>query len=222
MSSYKVKCLVMGDPSIDTRDLIAGCLQSSFNRSYKHTIGCDIGTLDIQLPYERVTLSVWDIASSERFRFFRSSFFRGASCAILAFDLTRYSSFNPTLINLITELYTSIGAIPIILIGCNADRLDLLAIPQDEIEELCERMPRVVYLEINSNYERMFSAFETAAELILARMGMTEEERQLAYEWRKERLATLTNAIEELNFHINERDEVEILNKRGFFSINIK
>ncbi len=211
----------MGDPSIDTWNLIAGCVQNSFNSRYKYTIGCDIGTLDVQLPYELVTISIWDISSSERFRFFRSSFFRGASCAILAFDLTRYHSFNPTLTNLITEIYTILGGIPIILIGCNAGDADQRQVTRDEIEELCERMARVVYLEIDSYNERINSAFETIAELIVSRMGLTEEDRRLAYEWKKQRLETLTTTLEQLNFFVNERDEVEIINQYGLFSINI-
>ncbi|NVM54465.1 MAG: GTP-binding protein [Candidatus Helarchaeota archaeon] len=219
--SYKVKCVMLGDPSIDTWNLISEHIQCSFTKRYKRTIGCDIGIIDVQLPYEQVTLSIWDIASSDRYRFFRSSYFRGASCAILAFDLTRYDSLNPTLINLITELYTTLGAIPIILIGCNAAKVEQRQIPRDVIDQLCEQMAHTVYFETDFNDERIISVFEAAAEIILAGMGRSEEDRRIAYEWKKQRLETLMIALEEMNFCINDQDEVEILTRQGIFSINI-
>ena len=212
---------MLGDTRIDTWNIIADHLQGSFTKRYKHTIGCDIGIIDVQLPYDRVTLSIWDIASSERFRFFRSSFFRGASCAILAFDLTRHHSFNPTLINLITEIYTNLGAVPIILIGCNALREDLRQISREEIEQLCERMAHVVYFEIAHDPNQMVSVFETAAGLILNHLGYDEVDRRIAFEWKQKQLETIMSVLDDLDFHVNDKDEVEIFTHHGLFSINI-
>jgi GTPase SAR1 family protein len=223
MATYKIKCLIMGDPHIDTWGLLENYLQSSFNKKYKNTIGCDIGLVDVQLPYETVSLSIWDIACSDRYRFFRSTFFKGASCAIVAFDLTRYSTFNPTLISLITELYSTLGSIPIILLGCNADKPDYREIPRDLVDQLCERMAHVLYFELASNngVSVIPTIFETAAELFLKKLGYSEEDRRKAYEWRQEQLRRIKETIIELGFPVNDRGIVEILTRHGLFSVNI-
>ncbi|HUX99747.1 MAG TPA: hypothetical protein VMV49_09355 [Candidatus Deferrimicrobium sp.] len=212
----------MGDNRVDTWALIQNHIHSSFSKSYKYTIGCDIALVDIHLPYETVTLSIWDIASTERYRFFRSTFFKGASCAILVFDLTRYSTFNPTLINLITELYSTIGSIPIILLGYNAGRTDECEVPRDLIDQLCERMAQVTYFELSSNnLLGIPTVFETAAELFIKRLGFSEEDRRKAYEWQQEQLRRIKESIMELGFPVNDQGVVEILTGRGLFSVNI-
>ncbi len=211
----------MGAPQIDTWNMLADYIQSSFQKRYKNTIGCDIATLEVKLPYDHVTISIWDIASTNRFQFFRSTFFKGASCAILAFDLTSYHSFNPILMNFITEIYMNLGAIPLILIGCNADKEDLRQISYNDIEQLRERMGTVVYFEINNDNNAMLSIFETAAELILNHMGISEEDRRIAYEWKQKQLKNIITVLEEMNFPVNEKDEVDIFNHHGLFSINL-
>ncbi|MDD1778041.1 MAG: hypothetical protein LUQ65_07705 [Candidatus Helarchaeota archaeon] len=213
-----MKCVCWGD-SIDTWGYLARHLHGTFNNRYKNTIGCDIGVLDVQLPYENVVFSVWDVSSKERFRFFRHLFFKGAQCALLFFDLTR-----PLLKvrSLITEIYSNIGPIPIILIGCNAsDNPDQRQIDLHEVELLQTHMGPNAYYEIGITNDVFPTIFQEAAEFALAELGLTEEKRRVAYEWQQKRIENLTEILEQMGYRINENSEVEILNHHGLFSVNI-
>jgi len=221
MPSYKMKCVVLGDTRIDTWGILAPFIQGAFNNRYKDTIGCDIGVIDIKLPWEHVTFAIWDIACKERFRFFRHTFYRGAQCALLFFDLTRSNSLNPTLYNLITEIYSTQGTIPIILIGCNADKIDSRQIDPQDIDALRTRMGPNAYFEIGPNTDVIHEIFELVAEFALNDMGLSEEKRRIAYEWQQKRLENLTEILEQMGYCLNENSEIEILNRHGLFSINL-
>lgn len=221
MLSYKMKCLVLGDSGIDTWKYLTQYLHGMFNNRYKDTIGCDIGVLDLQLPYEDVVFSVWDVTSKERFRFFRHLFFKGAQCALLFFDLTRPNSFTKTLRSMITEIYSNIGPIPLILIGCNADKPDQRQIDLCEVEALRTHMGPTGYYEIGLNNDVFPTIFREAAEFALVELGLTEEKRRTAREWQEKRIENLTEILEQMGYRINENSEVEILNHHGLFSINI-
>ena len=216
-----MKCVVLGDSCIDTWGFLAHHLHGTFNNRYKDTIGCDIGVLDIRLPYEDVTFSVWDVTSKERFRFFRHLFFKGAQCALLFFDLTRSNSMTTTLRSLITEIYSNIGPIPIILIGCNADKPDQRQIDSYDVEVLRTHMGPTAYYEIGLINDVFPTVFREAAEFALAEMGLSEDKRRIAYEWQQKRIENLTEILEQMGYRINEHSEIEILNHHGLFSINI-
>ena len=221
MPSYKMKCVVLGDSRIDTWGLLAPYIQGAFNNRYKDTIGCDIGVIDIQLPWEHVIFSIWDITSKKQFQFFRHTFYRGAQCALLFFDLTQSNSFNPTLISLITEIYSTQGTIPIILIGCNADKMDQRQINQDEIDALRARMGPAAYFEIGLNTAVFPEVFEYLAEFAFNDIGLSEEKRQKDYEWQQRRLENLTEILEQMGYQLKENSEIEILNHHGLFSVNL-
>ncbi len=212
---------MMGDAQIKAWDLIGNSINNSFHKSYKLTIGCDIGTADVKLEFDLVTFSIWDISLQERFRFFRHSFYRGASCALLIFDLTRYSSFNPTIVDFVREIYTHMGPVPVILVGFNADKTEDRQISRAQIEELCGELPDGSYFEIGSNQDEIRYALERAAELSLNAMGQTIEFRRKAYEFQKKLLENFIETLEELGFHINDENMVEIFTHRGLFSVNI-
>ncbi len=220
MSSFKLKCLVLGAYHIDTRALLEPYIKQAFSKSYKYIIGCDIATVDVRLDEDLVTLALWDIASIERFRVLRTCIYHGASCAILIFDLTRMNSFNPTIFTFISEIYASCGPIPLVLIGCNADQTAARQISRETIDQFCEQLPYVTYFEINSATD-LFPALESAAESALNARGLTAEIRRQANEFQRKIFQNFLNVLTELGIKINDNNEVEILTHRGLFSINI-
>ncbi len=120
--TYSFKILLLGDPAVGKTSLIHRFIQNSFNSDYKATIGVDIMSKTLQINEVTVKLSLWDIAGQDKFRLFRNVFYRGASAAIIVFDLTRISSFN-NLNNWVNELHMYVNVkIPFIIIG---NKLDL-------------------------------------------------------------------------------------------------
>ena len=57
------------------------------------TIGVEFGTKTVQIKGQSVKLQIWDTAGSEKFRSITRSYYRGASGALLVYDISRKESF---------------------------------------------------------------------------------------------------------------------------------
>ncbi|TFG04366.1 MAG: GTP-binding protein [Promethearchaeota archaeon] len=68
----------------------------------------------------RITLSLWDIGGQERFKFFKTDFFKGTAAVGLVFDLTRPETLDEINVYL-EEIRERSGNIPIILVGNKSD-----------------------------------------------------------------------------------------------------
>ncbi|NVM29777.1 MAG: GTP-binding protein [Candidatus Helarchaeota archaeon] len=141
MGSFKLKMLLLGDAAVGKTSMIKQYIKGSFAKDYKMTIGTDIFTKDVITDEHTITLSIWDIAGQERFKFFRQSFYRGASGAMVVFDLTRYPTFNPNVVNWLKELWGFTGRIPVILIGNKVDLADLRNVRENDVQTFADKIP---------------------------------------------------------------------------------
>lgn len=133
--------LLLGDAAVGKTSMIKQYIKGSFAKDYKMTIGTDIFTKDVITDEHTITLSIWDIAGQERFKFFRQSFYRGASGAMVVFDLTRYPTFNPNVVNWLKELWGFTGRIPVILIGNKVDLADLRNVRENDVQTFADKIP---------------------------------------------------------------------------------
>ncbi|MHA1673633.1 MAG: Rab family GTPase [Promethearchaeota archaeon] len=140
MSTYKLKILLCGPAAVGKTSLIHRFIKSKFERDYKLTVGVDILTKNVEYAAGKTaTLSIWDIGGQERFSFIRTTFYKGASGALLVFDLSRSSTFG-SIKNWRSEVVQFAGNIPFVLIG---NKLDLIpevgeVIDRDECKEYAE------------------------------------------------------------------------------------
>lgn len=140
MSTYKLKILLCGPAAVGKTSLIHRFIKSKFERDYKLTVGVDILTKNVEYAAGKTaTLSIWDIGGQERFSFIRTTFYKGASGALLVFDLSRSSTFG-SIKNWRSEVNQFAGDIPFVLIG---NKLDLIpevgeVIDRDECREYAE------------------------------------------------------------------------------------
>lgn len=140
MSTYKLKILLCGPAAVGKTSLIHRFIKSKFERDYKLTVGVDILTKNVEYAAGKTaTLSIWDIGGQERFSFIRTTFYKGASGALLVFDLSRSSTFG-SIKNWRAEVSQFAGDIPFVLIG---NKLDLIpevgeVIDRDECREYAE------------------------------------------------------------------------------------
>ncbi|WP_457557204.1 Rab family GTPase [Candidatus Harpocratesius sp.] len=140
MSTYKLKILLCGPAAVGKTSLIHRFIKSKFERDYKLTVGVDILTKNVEYAAGKTaTLSIWDIGGQERFSFIRTTFYKGASGALLVFDLSRSSTFG-SIKNWRAEVNQFAGDIPFVLIG---NKLDLIpevgeVIDRDECRDYAE------------------------------------------------------------------------------------
>nr|MDO8087408.1 Rab family GTPase [Candidatus Sigynarchaeum springense] len=136
-SSYKVKLLLCGPAAVGKTSLIKRFVKNAFQADYKLTIGVDILTKDVGLRNQEVaTLSIWDVGGQKRFEFIRTTFYKGASGAILVFDLTRAETYQEVTKKWAEEVTRNCGAIPYILIGNKADLVEKVGRVMDPNEAM--------------------------------------------------------------------------------------
>ena len=150
--SYKVKLLLCGPAAVGKTSLIRRFIKGSFANEYKLTIGVDILTKDVTLSNGEVaTLSIWDIGGQARFAFIRTTFYKGASGALLVFDLTRAETFTEVTAQWAQEIQKYCATVPYILIGNKADLLENIGRQMDQsIAEQWIASNNSIYLETSA------------------------------------------------------------------------
>ncbi|MHA1271180.1 MAG: Rab family GTPase [Candidatus Helarchaeota archaeon] len=168
MASYKLKMLLLGAAAVGKTSLIQKFIKGKFEKDYKMTIGTDIFTKDLVVNYEGedipVVLAIWDIAGQERFSFFRPAFYKGASGALIVFDLTRYETFNPGITDWLKELWGYTGRIPIVILGNKNDLEKYRAVRSEDALKYSKKIS-CTYLETSAktgtNVENAFQIIAT-------------------------------------------------------------
>ena len=79
---------------------------------------------EINVDEHSVKLTILDVGGQERFKFMRKNFYRGASGALLIFDLTRATTYEIVSRKWYPEMLNFVGSnIPFLLVG---NKLDLV------------------------------------------------------------------------------------------------
>jgi Ras-related protein Rab-11A len=117
--------LLGGPADVGKRTLIKWCVKGTFPADYKLSIGVDIHTADVILRnHEAAVISIYEIGTQKQMKLPRTTFYKGASGAILVFDLTRAETYQEVTEKWATELAPNCGPIPSILIGNKADLVE--------------------------------------------------------------------------------------------------
>eukprot|EP00035_Acanthoeca_spectabilis_P023036 m.447271 g.447271 ORF g.447271 m.447271 type:complete len:213 (-) comp19497_c0_seq1:182-820(-) len=88
-----LKVVLLGDSSVGKTSMMSNYVNKRFSNQYKATIGADFLTKKIAIDGTVATMQIWDTAGQERFRALGVTFFRGADCCVLVFDVTSTQSF---------------------------------------------------------------------------------------------------------------------------------
>lgn len=142
-----LKIVVGGDWGVGKTSLI----RQFINKEPKHlmTIGTDFSVKNIEIEgqfYGKVQL--WEIAGQEQFAPLRPIYHKGASGALLIFDLTRKN----TLANIKTwmnEIITNAGNIPITLVGNKSDLGEAREVSSEEGKNLSKEL-NIPYIETSA------------------------------------------------------------------------
>lgn len=84
---------MLGDASVGKTSVLNQFVNREFSANYKPTIGSDFTSRQVEINDEFVTLQIWDTAGQERFKALGPTFYRGADCCILVYDVTRMDTF---------------------------------------------------------------------------------------------------------------------------------
>ncbi|XP_036593978.1 LOW QUALITY PROTEIN: ras-related protein Rab-43 [Trichosurus vulpecula] len=170
---FLFKLVLVGDASVGKTCVVQRFKTGSFSERQGSTIGVDFTMKTLEIQGKRVKLQIWDTAGQERFRTITQSYYRSANGAILAYDITKRSSFL-SVPHWIEDVRKYAGAnIVQLLIGNKSDLSDLREVELTEAQLLAERYEILCAIETSakdsSNVEEAF--VKVATELMMRHGG---------------------------------------------------
>ncbi|KAJ3449945.1 ras-related protein rab-4a [Anaeramoeba flamelloides] len=88
------KLIIVGSLGTGKTSILNRFIENKFFSDCPHTIGVEFETKLLNIGKDRVKVQFWDTAGQERFWAITRSYFRGAVCSILVYDVSRRKSFN--------------------------------------------------------------------------------------------------------------------------------
>ncbi|MCE7736682.1 MAG: GTP-binding protein [Candidatus Heimdallarchaeota archaeon] len=146
---HTFKILILGDAAVGKSSLVQRFVHGKFERQYLMTIGMEPYTRFEQINGTKICYSLWDIAGEDKFKVMRKMFFQGAAGSLVAFDLTRRSSFD-NLENWITEAKNVAPNQSIILVGNKNDLEDQRVITTEEGNLAAKQFGCIDYIETSA------------------------------------------------------------------------
>jgi len=115
------KVVLLGDSGVGKTSLAVRYVQETFSSKLVPTIGASFLTKRVTMDNFKVKLQLWDTAGQERFRSLAPMCYRGASAAVLVYDITSEASFTKVQ-DWVTELRNNVPEdIILCIVGNKAD-----------------------------------------------------------------------------------------------------
>lgn len=171
---FLFKIILVGDSDVGKTCVVQSFKSGIFIEKQQNTIGVDFTVRTLDIDGKRVKMQVWDTAGQERFRTITQSYYRSAHGAIVAYDITRRTTFE-SVSHWIREVEQyGAASVLLILIG---NKSDLQAQRQVLFEDACtlaENKGVLAALETSAKEaQNVEAAFILMARELLARNGMT-------------------------------------------------
>eukprot|EP00744_Colponema_vietnamica_P004422 GILI01006609.1.p1 GENE.GILI01006609.1~~GILI01006609.1.p1 ORF type:complete len:201 (-),score=42.50 GILI01006609.1:376-978(-) len=135
---YLFKLVLIGDSGVGKSCLLLRFADDTYTESYISTIGVDFKIRTIERDGKTIKLQIWDTAGQERYRALAPMYYRGASGALVVYDITSEDSFRKAQ-SWIKELRQNGDPnILITLVGNKCDLEPLRAVPQEEGQRVAQ------------------------------------------------------------------------------------
>ncbi|XP_076863235.1 ras-related protein Rab-19 isoform X2 [Brachyhypopomus gauderio] len=178
---FLFKIIFIGDSNVGKTCVIHSFRSGEFGEKHQNTIGVDFTVHTMDIDGKKVKMQVWDTAGQERFRTITQSYYRSAHGAVIAYDLTRRSTFDslPHWIQAV-ELYGAANVV-FVLIGNKCDLESQRQVLFEDACTLAEKTGALAALETSAKENRnVQEAFELMArELMVRNGGIINQEAQL-------------------------------------------
>jgi small GTP-binding protein len=81
------------DSGVGKTNLLSRFEKNEFTFDSKATIGVEFATKTVNLESSKIKMQIWDTAGQERYRAITQAYYKGASGALIVFDLTRRATY---------------------------------------------------------------------------------------------------------------------------------
>jgi len=92
MSAVDLKLVLLGHKNVGKTSIFNRYVYDEFGRT-SMTIGAYFGMKQLRVQERMVNLAIWDTAGEEKFDALTSFYCRGASCALICYDITAFDTF---------------------------------------------------------------------------------------------------------------------------------
>ncbi|XP_033940595.1 ras-related protein Rab-19 [Pseudochaenichthys georgianus] len=171
---FLFKIILVGDSDVGKTCVVQSFKSGIYIGKQQNTIGVDFTVRTLDIDGKKVKMQVWDTAGQERFRTITQSYYRSAHGAMVAYDITRRSTFDSVPLWIREVEQFGAASVVLILIG---NKSDLEAQRQVLFEEACtlaENNGVLAALETSAKEaQNVEAAFILMARELLARNGMT-------------------------------------------------
>ncbi|KAL7858070.1 hypothetical protein AOLI_G00181720 [Acnodon oligacanthus] len=168
---FLFKIIFIGDSNVGKTCVIHSFKSGEF-RDNHNTIGVDFTVHSMDIDGKKVKMQIWDTAGQERFRTITHSYYRSAHGAMIAYDLTRRSTFDslPHWIQAV-EQYGAANVV-FVLIGNKCDLAPQRQVLFEDACTLAEQTGALAALETSAKENRnVQEAFELMARELIVRNG---------------------------------------------------
>ena len=157
--NHLIKTLLIGSSGVGKSSISNSFSNNIYNEKTVQTIGVDLKVKTLKFDNEITKFQLWDTAGHERFRSLTSSYYRGADCVIIVFDLTNRDSFKD-LVFWLDEIKKHTHNILYYLVGNKSDLINERKVEHKTIEQFIVKYNINNYLEVsakdNINIETLF------------------------------------------------------------------
>ncbi|XP_006887225.1 PREDICTED: ras-related protein Rab-19 [Elephantulus edwardii] len=167
---YLFKIILIGDSNVGKTCVVQHFKSGVYMETQQNTIGVDFTVRSLEIEGKKVKMQVWDTAGQERFRTITQSYYRSAHAAIIAYDITRRSTFE-SVPHWICEIEKYGAAnLVVMLIGNKADLWDQRRVLFEEACTLAEKHGLLAVLETSAKESRNINeVFLLMAKELMAR-----------------------------------------------------
>eukprot|EP01111_Echinosteliopsis_oligospora_P009024 TRINITY_DN2566_c1_g3_i2.p1 TRINITY_DN2566_c1_g3~~TRINITY_DN2566_c1_g3_i2.p1 ORF type:complete len:223 (+),score=39.73 TRINITY_DN2566_c1_g3_i2:387-1055(+) len=143
------KIVILGASGVGKTAISVRYIENSYTPVSKTTIGAAFLTKTLNVDGVTLKLQVWDTAGQERFRSLAPMYYRGASAAILVYDITNSDTFTAAQ-DWVQELVTNTDDETILFfVGNKNDMQKIRATPKDKAKEFAESI-KATYFETSA------------------------------------------------------------------------
>ena len=121
---FLFKLVLIGDSGVGKTNLLSRFSNNEFTLESRPTIGVEFATKTITVADKKIKTQIWDTAGQERFRAITHAYYKGATGALVVYDVTKSATFE-SVDKWLKELRENAEEdIVIILIGNKSDLKD--------------------------------------------------------------------------------------------------
>lgn len=135
----RVKLVLLGDSGVGKSCLVLRYARGHFDANSKVTVGAAFMSHTVTLPDATTyKFEIWDTAGQERYSSLAPLYYRGASAALVVFDITQPDTFAKAQ-HWVTELQKNTsGGIVIVLVGNKSDLVEHKAVSTEEAQQYAD------------------------------------------------------------------------------------